>query len=380
LNGGIAIARIAGIEIRVGFAWAFFVALVTIVGSQQAAELAPGMGPVLQLIVGLLVAFSFLATVVAHELGHAVVGRRRGVPATAIQLGYIGGLAPLAIEAARPRDELVIAIVGPLISFLIAVLLIPLALVVALGGDALAPVAGAILVIGGLNLVLAALSMLPGLPLDGGRIVRALAWLRTGDKARAGRVAAKVGRLLGWTLVGGGLALTILDQITAGILLLLLGWFLSSGAKTMEKRLGLEDLMLGATVGDATTADVPRIGPHLTIDTFADRYDGEDGVTAMPVVDGDRVLGVIGIRRIRRLGRRRFASTRASDIMATPPQAPFLSTGADLWTAVELINRLGTDGLAVVEEGALVGMVTRASIGGLVARRMGAQPTPGGRP
>ena len=113
MNGGVPIARILGIEIRVSLAWTLLIALITVIGAQQATIGAPDLNPVVQWLIGVAVALLFFVSVIAHELAHAIVGRRRGVPATSIVLGFIGGLAPLGIQAARPRDELAIAVAGP---------------------------------------------------------------------------------------------------------------------------------------------------------------------------------------------------------------------------------------------------------------------------
>ena len=234
-----------------------------------------------------------------------------------------------------------------------------------------AAVAGGLVLVGGLNLVLGLLSLLPGLPLDGGRVVRALAWARSGDPDRAGRFTARVGRMIGWATVGVGIAMALAAQVTGGLVVLALGWLVAMGGRTLDRRLDLEILLRGATVDDAMRTDGQRVPPNLTVDTFADSFQGPDAVSALPVVDDDVVLGVIGIKRLQRLGRRKFGSVRAADVMAAPPQAPFLALGDALWGAVDTLNQSGLDGMAVVAEGRFMGMVTRESIAEVIRQRLG---------
>lgn len=367
--GGVAIARLFGIEIRISLGWAVLAAIVTVIGAEQAAVMTPGIGTPVQWVIGGAAALGFLVSVVAHELAHALVGRRCGVPSNSIRLGFVGGLAPMSIQARTPRDEIAIAVAGPLLSLAVALLVLPVAITAGLAGPGLGAVAGGLALIGGLNLVLGLVSLVPGLPLDGGRVVRALAWSRSGDPDRAGRFTARVGRLFGWASVGVGFALALLGQVTAGLLVLSLGWLVASGGRALDRRLDLEILLRGSTVAEAMLADGPRVRPNLTVDTFADRFQGPDAVTAVPVVEGDVVLGVIGARRLQRLGRRKFGTARASEVMATPPEAPFLAPGDALWDAVDTLNESGLDGMAVLDGGRFVGMVVRQSIAELIRRR-----------
>ena len=368
---GVPIARLFGIEIRISLAWAVLAAIVTLMGAEQAAIMAPGIATPVQWAIGGAVALGFLASVVAHELAHALVGRSRGVPSTRIVLGFMGGLAPLSIQARRPVDELVIALSGPVLSLSVALLVLPLAIVAGMAGPGLEAVAGGLVLVGGLNLVLGLLSLLPGLPLDGGRVVRALAWARSGDRDRAGRFTARVGRMIGWATVGVGVAMALAAQVTGGLVVLALGWLVAMGGRTLDRRLDLEILLRGATVDDAMRTDGQRVPPNLTVDTFADSFQGPEAVSALPVVDDDVVLGVIGIKRLQRLGRRKFGSVRAADVMAAPPQAPFLALGDALWSAVDTLNQAGLDGMAVVDEGRFAGMVTRESIAEVIRQRLG---------
>ena len=371
-GNGLPIARLLGIEIRVSFTWAILVSIITLLGAQQAALTAPGLPAPVQWLIGVAIAVGFLASGVAHELAHALVGRRYGVESTTIVLGFVGGLAPLSIQASRPRDELVIALAGPLLSLTVGGILLGLGVLDAVVAPGLGALAGSLVVLGALNVILAGISLLPGMPLDGGRVVRALAWARTNDRDRAGAVAARVGRLLGFTVIGVGIAMALADLATEGLLVIALGWLLTTGARTLDRRLALERLLRGVTVREAMEADPPSVGPNLTVDTFADRYEGPEGIPAMPVVDDEHVLGIIGRRRLQRLGRRRFGSTRASDVMAVPPLAPVLTPDDPLWEALDTMNSGGIDGLAVAVEGRLAGMLTRDSVSQAVRSRAAA--------
>ena len=361
MSGGIPVASLFGIEIRVSLSLAVMAGIVALLGAEQAALLSPDLAGPLQWVVGAAIAAMYLFSVLAHELTHALVGRQRGVAVTTVVLGLVGGLAPLSIETARPRDEVAIAVSGPLTSLVIAVILLPVAVVISVVTTAYDVIASALLVVGVLNLMLGLASLLPALPLDGGRLVRGLAWSRTGDRDRASTIAARVGSLLGWGITLIGVAVLIIDDGVLGILLVAMGWLLGGTSRGLAQRAEMEHAMRGLTVADAMLRDVPHVGPGLTVDTFANQLGSGGAPRAMPVLDGDRVLGVIGLGALRRLGRGRLATVRAGEVMATPPLAPLVGPADAIWGVMETMQRRGLDGLAVVEEGRLVGMVTRDS-------------------
>ena len=361
MNGGIPVVNLFGIEVRVSISLAVMVGVVALIGAEQAAVIAPDMAAILQWVVGAGVAALFLVSVVVHELAHALVGRRRGVATTSVVLGLVGGLAPLSIEASRPRDELAIAFAGPLASLLIAAVVLPLGIALGFIGSPAGPLAGGLFVVGALNLMLGLASLLPGLPLDGGRVVRAVAWARTGDRDRAATTTARVGRLLGWVVIGLGVLVVLRDDAVLGLMIVVMGWLLSGASRSLEQRAEMERLVRGLTVADALLPDVAHLAPSLTVDTFASQLGVGGAPRAVPVVDGGRVVGVVGVTAIRRLGARRTATARVADVMATPPQAPIVALTEPIWSVMETMQRRRLDGLAVVEEGRLVGMVTRDS-------------------
>jgi Zn-dependent protease len=361
MNGGIPVVNLFGIEIRVSVSLAVMVGIVALIGADQAAGLAPDMPVAVQWVVGAGVAALFLVSVTVHELAHALVGRRRGVATTSVVLGLVGGLAPLSIEAAEPKDELAIALAGPLASLLIAASVLPAGIALGFAGPTAAPVAGSLFVVGALNLMLGLASLLPGLPLDGGRVVRAVAWARTGDRDRAATATARTGQLLGWAIVGVGVIVILVADPVLGLMLAALGWLLGGASRGLEARAALEHAVRGMTVASALVADVPHIGPSLTLDTFAGQLGVGGAPVAVPVVEDGRVVGVVGVTALRRMRRGRLAMARAGDVMASPPLAPLVAPTDPIWNVMETMQQRGLDGLAVVEEGRLVGMVTRES-------------------
>ena len=361
MNGGLPVGSFLGVAVRLSPAWIVLAAVVTVVGALQAAVTAPDMQGVARWALGALVAAGFLVSVVAHELAHALVGRRVGVQVDKVIVGFAGGIGAAVARAPRPRDDLAIAVAGPAFSLVAGAALLLMALLADVAGGPLAALAGGLIIVGGLNLVLGALSLLPAVPLDGARAIRAVALARTGDVQRASRITARVGRYAGWAMLGLGVAISATGRLTEGLMVMALGWVLTRSSQAYDRRLGLEDLLRDATVVDALAEGGPVVGPNLTIDTFADRFEGDSSVPAIAVVDEGRVLGVIGVRRLQRLGRKQFATTRAADVMAVPPDAPILAPGSALLDAAEVMDRGGLDGLAVVGEDGLRGLVTSAS-------------------
>ena len=372
---GVPIARIAGLEIRVSLTWVFLLAIVTVLGAQAAAA-APGpLAPPVEWAIGGVTAFAFLATVVAHELAHALVARSHGLPVTTLVIGFLGGTTPFDLQGRTAREEIEIGLAGPLLSLVLGVVLVASSGV--LGGAGIAgALSSGMLVVGVLNLVLGGLSLLPAMPLDGGRLVRAVSWARSGDPRRGSRASAVVGRVTGWALIAVGAGIAIAVGPAEGLMVMSLGWLVTTGAGAVERRLALETLLDGVAVRDATERDVPRVPPHLTLDTFAERFAGTrngPGATTIPVVDGERVVGVIAADRVRRLGRRRWATTRADEVMTDLSHVPILDGGAALWDGLESLRRAGLDGLPVTNGPVFEGVLTRRSATNVIRERMRGQ-------
>jgi Zn-dependent protease/predicted transcriptional regulator len=368
---GVPVARIFGIEIRVQLAWILPLALVSALAVDEIQTTQPNLEPLTAWGLGLMVAAAFFVSSVIHDLVHAVVARQRGIPVQAIAVSFFGGSTPLDPTAPEPSDDLAIAASGPLASLAIAGAAGVLALATgALGGDLgfLAIPLAALLV---LNALLGGINLVPAYPLDGGRIIRALAWRRTGSEQKGWRAAAASGRVSGVLAVAIGVLVLLNGSTTNGAMIALSGWFLILSARTIRDRVRVEELIGDAIVRDAMEPATVTVHANLTLDTFAAQLlDGESGTTAVPVTEGDDVVGLIGVRQVNRVRRDRWAQTRVADAMLTPPRLVMLSPDDPLPGAVAALQRANADGLPVLVDGNLAGLMTRATVGKLVSQRL----------
>ncbi len=360
---GLPVARLFGFEIRIHLSWILIAALVTVLVVSQLEANAPGLTAPVRWVAGAVIAVAFFLSVLAHELGHGIVARRRGLEVGPITVFFFGGSASFELESDRPRDEAYVALAGPLVSLAIAAMTGLVAVAAqATGDDTLGAMGLVALVLAALNLILGLANLVPAYPLDGGRLVRAIFWARSGDERKGARAAASSGRYVGWMLVAAGLTVILLGQDTAdGLMLGLSGWLLGSAARAIDRRLRVQELIADVRVGDVLDRDAASVPPGLTVDTFADRITAGAEGSAVPVIRDDQIIGVIGTSQLRRLRRASWATTRAEDVMVAPP-APGLTPGDSLWSALDRLRRTGLDGLPVFDAGAFVGLVTRRLI------------------
>ena len=366
---GIPIARIFGIEIRVQFSWVVVLALVAVIAFGQISEVDPSLTDVVAALLGGVVALGFFLSSVWHDLAHALVARRRGVEVKSIAVSFFGGATPLDPGSPKPGDDAMIAAAGPLASLALGgVCFGVMAAAVVAGG--FTATAGVLAVLGFLNLVLGLVNLVPAYPLDGGRIIRDIAWRRSGSERTGWRVAARTGRMTGLVVIGVGLTVFVAQGDMTGAMIAITGWFLVLSANSVRDRVRLDDLVGGHLVSDAMDEDPLTVSPSLTVDTFAAQLlDGESPVFAVPVVEGEAIVGLLGVGQVRRIRRSEWANTRVEDVMAKPPKLTFLAPTDPLKQGLERIFHAGLDGLPVLENGRLLGMLTKRGVGRFIGER-----------
>lgn len=375
---GVPIARLFGIEVRLHLSWIFIVVIITATVGDRLAMPEAATEPAFAWGVGVVASLVFMATVVAHELAHALVARRSGMEVEEISVHFIGSPAVVDVRGPTPRSEAAIALAGPLTSLAIGLACAGIAALGLLSGTFVGRlVADVLIVVAALDLVLAGVSLVPAYPLDGGRAVRAIGWERTGDPRRGATLAAKVGRGVGWLLVAAGLAVIVVGNWRAerppveslltgplldGIMLGIIGWFLGASARSVDRWVMLDSLIAGVRVSEAMEAEIDPVTPQLTLDTFgAQVLDGTLG-PALPVFRGEELVGIVGAGQLRSVPRRDWPQTRTVEVMVDLENVPTVGPDESLTEGLERLRLSHLDGLPVLDGATLRGLLTRRSI------------------
>ncbi len=378
---GIPIARIRGIEVRVQLGWIFVVALVAALAVGQISGAVPDLAIAIQWLLGAVVGVAFFLSAMLHDLAHAVTARRRGVNVTSIVISFFGGTSSMDPKSDVPADELAIAVSGPVVSIVVGVALGAVALGLSIfTSDLVRAVSEIAAVVAVLNLLIGLVNIVPAYPMDGGRIVRAIVWGRTKSPVQGWTAAATSGRVAGLLLVAIGAFVFATGEITNGAMVALSGWFLVLSSRAIRERLKVDAMIGGVTVEDAMERSPTTVNPGLTVDTMAGQLlDPESDTTAVAVANGDDIVGVVGVREVRRLRRSSWPTTRVADLMVRPPRLQVLEPAQTLLVGLDQLQGSGLDGIPVVDDGHLVGMLTRRSIGEIVRAKVGTTTQTGRR-
>ena len=349
------LGRVAGVEIGVNWSWAIVFALIVwSLASAVFPDTNPGLGNGEYVGMALVAAVLFFASLLLHELGHAVEARREGVGIEGITLWLFGGVARLKGEMPSAGAELRIALAGPLVTAVLGGAFVALA--------ALAPlpeiVDGVAAWLGYINLFLLAFNLLPALPLDGGRVLRALLWAGKHDFGWATVVAADVGRAFGFLMIAGGLLLFVVQGAFGGAWLAFLGWFLLGAAGMEARHLAVRQALFGLKVRHVMIAAPVTAGPDETLGEFMDGIAGVARFAAYPVVRDGEVLGVLPLRRVLETPRSEWDARRVGDCMLTRDEVPVLRPDDDALKGFEALAEADLHRGLVLEDGRLAGFVS----------------------
>ena len=351
------VGRVAGIEVRVDSSWAVIVLLITYSMYLRASVLYPELSGGGAVVLGLLATVLFFGSVLVHELAHALVSQARGIRVQDITLFLFGGATRARVESRGPGDEFLIAVVGPLTSGLLGGLF---GIVAGLGRGGLLsrPLAGTFGYLAWVNLVLAAFNLVPGFPLDGGRLLRSAIWKATGSLRRATRVASLAGQAVGWLLVAAGVVSLLAGDLAGGIWFAFIGWFLVQAARSSYQELQLRDLLRGVEAEDVMAANLLRIPPELSLQEAVDDYFMRYDHGAFPVDEQGRTVGLLTLRGVRRVPREQWPTRRVRDHMVPLGDQVVVAPHARMDGVLGKLEDGEAGRVLVVQDGEVVGIIT----------------------
>ena len=363
MRGQIAIGRIFGIRIELHYSWFFIAALITLSLAGHLYRTNAEWSAVLVWTAALVTALAFFAALLAHELAHAVVARARGVPVRSITLFALGGMAHMERDAADAPTEFWMGLAGPVISVGIGVAALGIAALLGWRFDATPETAGMVMLVwfGWINLVLAAFNMIPGFPLDGGRVLRAVIWWVTGNRLRATRIAAGLGRLVAFGFIAVGVWLFFRGAGFGGLWLAIIGLFLAESSRAAAAEIEVAESLRGVRVRDVMATDCTAVQRGKPLSEVVEEL-LRTGRRCFFVVDNGRVAGLLTPQDIRAVERERWPATPAGEAMRPIDRVHQIRADAPVTDALEMIGREDINQLPVLEEGRLQGVISRDQI------------------
>jgi Zn-dependent protease/CBS domain-containing protein len=355
MTRGVLIGRVRGVEIRVHWSWLVIFGLVVwtlAAGVFPTAD--PDRSDTTYLIMALVGAFVFFGSLLLHELGHVVQAQRDGMQIDGISLWLIGGIAQFRGMFPSPAAERRVALAGPLVSVGIGVTFVAIGLIDALGRDVTVVARW----LGIVNLGLAAFNLLPAQPLDGGRVLHAFLWSRTGDLARATRNAGRAGEFLGYLLVGVGLILFVVVGDPGGVWLAVLGGFLLSAARAEVRSVLVREALRGLRVRDLMTPDPVTVRDTATLGEFVDTVAWTSRFTTYPVVDGDGPVGLLRFRDVAAVPREHWDHRRVADLAIPLGRVGQVAPDMPATQAFDAVIASAASRVLVVDGDRLVGILS----------------------
>lgn len=352
------LGKIIGIPIGLDYSWFLIFGLLTwmLAASYYPAEFH-GWTPVLYWATGAATALLLFASVLLHELGHSVVALRYKIPVRSINLYIFGGVAEIGSEPPSAVAELAIAIAGPIVSLALAALFTlakPFA-------AASAPLFGIAKYLAYMNMALFVFNLIPGYPLDGGRVFRAAVWGYTHNLRRATLIAASVGRFFGFVFIFVGVWQVFAGNL-GGLWMAFIGWFLDNAASAQVHQLAFQGALAGHTVAQAMSGRCAAVPADMTLQQLVDEHILAGGQRCFLVNRGDATVGLMTLHRIKDVPRAQWPTTHTAQVMLPMENLKRISPDTDVWSALQEMDRDGVNQLPVMTDGRVVGMLSREDV------------------
>jgi Zn-dependent protease len=318
-----------------------------------------------------ITAMLFFISIVVHELSHALVAKARHLPVRSITLFALGGVAQIEKEAADAKTEFWMGIVGPITSAVIGLLCLGLALILGWTPPQFShnPLTAMLMWLGVINLGLAMFNMIPGFPLDGGRVLRGILWWITGNARRATTIAARVGQIIAFLMIIYGVMQFFAGAGVNGLWLAFIGWFLLSASRESYAQMVVSDSLRGLRVADVMSGDYPTIDALVNLQTFAEEHLMRSGRKFFVVTVNENPEGIITLNEINEIPRARWPYTTVGDVMRPLNRTRTVAPNTPVTEALEMMASQDLNQLPVVSGGVLAGLISRSHILQLIQTR-----------
>jgi len=371
MKAQIKLGRIFGVEIGLHYSWLLIALLITFSLAGTFHKNNPGWSDELRWGLAIVTAILFFASIVVHELSHALVAKLRGLPVRSITLFALGGIAQIEKEAADAKTEFWMGIIGPITSFVIGA--ICLAITIALGWTPpefpQRPLPAMLMWLGLINIGLAAFNMIPGFPLDGGRVLRGIIWWITGNAKRATTIAARVGQVIAFAMIVYGVFQFFRGAGINGLWMAFIGWFLLSASRESYAQMVISEGLRGLLVGDVMSRDFPVVDSYTNLQTFVEENLTRTGQRFWVVTLNGQPEGIITPNEIGAVPRNRWPYTTVADVMRPLDATRTVNPNTPVTEALEVMAQQDLNQLPVVSEGGLAGLISRSHILQLIQTR-----------
>ena len=355
------LGRVFGIQFRLHYTWfIIFILITTSLSWQLFPRSYPDWPWLLYWVIGIVASLLFFTSVLAHELAHSLVGRAHGIPIRSITLFIFGGIAEMTKEAARPGAEFKMAAAGPACSLVLGGLF---ALLHLFTRGTIQPLAAMALWLAYINVALAVFNLIPGFPLDGGRVFRSILWRVSGNYKRSSWIAARVGQGIGYSLILGGiLIMFILHDWFSGLWLVFIGWFLQNAASVSYRQVQWRETLRGFTASQAMTSDCPVVPPGATVNQLVQEYAFATGHGCFLVAEEGRLWGIVTLHNIKTVSQLDWNVTQVKEIMTPVDKLKVAYPDQDGLSILEQMDESTLNQMPVVSEGRVIGLIARDNL------------------
>ncbi|MGJ5628300.1 site-2 protease family protein [Nostoc sp. CALU 1950] len=355
---GFRLGSIFGFEIRIDLSWLLIVFLIlwTLSAGLFPANY-PGLSNATYFGMGLVATFFFFASLLAHELSHSLVARTKGIPVEGITLFIFGGVSRTRMDAEHPDDEFQIAIIGPFTSLVLAAFFGLIAYIGTNAGWSVV-VTGVASYLGTINLILAIFNMLPGFPLDGGRVFRSLIWKYTGNQKKATKIASTSGKWLAYLLIALGFWELFGSALLSGLWLILIGWFLYNAAEAGYEELLIRTSLEGVKAQEIMTPHPETVNADLTLQDLVDKYFLSRRYQSFPVTEDSHPIGIITLNQVKDIPREEWIYRTVRDAMIPTDTGVTARPEEQMSQVLEKMQESGVRRVLVTQNGSLKGIIT----------------------